>query len=312
MPLRSHTAADPVVVLGSINIDLILELDALPAGGETVVGRRALLRPGGKGANQAVAAALAGASVRLVGRVGDDEHARTVLSAAESCGVDVSAVQEVPGESTGVAMVMVTGDGENAIVVSPGANAALRPEDVEELRDLLPPRATLLLQMEVPLDVVVRACRVGAEAGATVVVNLAPAAPLPEEVLGLVDVLVVNRSEAGQLAGRTVADVASATLVATELREMGPRSVVVTLGSEGAVLADQDGSCHVPAQEVDVLDTTGAGDAFVGALAAWMGTHGLRGAVEGATRVAAKAVRVRGARMSADDRVGALRPGGAR
>ncbi len=295
-----RTGRGGLLVLGSVNLDLVIRLDGLPAGGETVLGADAVQRPGGKGANQAVAAALAGVQVAMAGSVGDDEHGATVRAALTAAGVDTTHLRTAPGRSTGLAVVLVNRAGENAIVVSPGANHDLGPGDVDELREVIGRSSLLLMQLELPVEVVARACALAAEVGTPVVVNLAPATAVPDELLSRLQVLVVNRSEAEQLVGAELPDLAALHRAATELRARGPAAVVVTAGSDGSVLADGHGSSHLPAHRVDVVDTTGAGDAFVGVLAARV-TQGrsLSDALVDATRAAAAAVQVDGAQLTA-------------
>ena len=288
-----------LLVLGSVNVDLVLPVAHIPTEGETVLGGDAVFTPGGKGGNQAVAAALAGAEVSLAGRVGEDAHAEDVRRSLRTAGVDVTHLQTVPGSTTGLAVVLVARDGENAIAVASGANHRLGPDDVERLRRRIGQARLMLLQMELPADVVVRACRVAAEVGTPVVLNLAPPARLPPEVLEGLAVLVVNRSEAGYLMGRHLSGADDLRRAAVSLQAGGPRTVVVTAGAEGAFVAHDGAVSRVPAQRVDVVDTSGAGDAFVGVLAARL-TQGveLTRALVDASGAAAAAVRVHGARLT--------------
>jgi ribokinase len=289
-----------LLVLGSVNLDLVMRLDSLPTAGQTVLGDDAVLRPGGKGANQAVAAALAGADVSMAGRVGDDESASTVRAALATAGVDIEHLRTTSGRGTGQAVVLVTRDGENAIVVSPGANHAIQPDDVEDLRDLVGRSVMVLMQLELPVDVVARAAEIAAEVDTPVVLNLAPASDVPEELLAQLAILVVNRSEAEHLVGEPLPDVDALHRAATRLRSRGPKAVIITAGGDGAVLADEHGSSHLAARRVDVVDTSGAGDAFVGVLAARV-TQGrsLAEALADATVAAAAAVQVDGAQLTA-------------
>jgi ribokinase len=292
-----------VLVVGSANMDLLMRVAALPGAGETVLGADAVWRPGGKGANQAVAAALAGGRVRMVGRVGADEQGEAMRDALAAAGVDTALVRTDPRAETGMAVVLVARDGENAIVVSPGANHALTPADVREAAGQLGSSDVLLVQMEVRHDVVVDAVSAaaggGGRGGARAVLNLAPAAELADEALQRVDLLVVNRSEAEFLLGRALPDAADRAQGAAELRDLGPRAVVLTAGSDGAVVADAAGVRVVPALEVEVVDTAGAGDAFVGVLCAALATGAtLDDAVAAGTRAGAVAVRSLGAQLS--------------
>lgn len=266
-----------VVVLGSINVDLVTEVDRHPRPGETVLGNALVQYAGGKGANQAVAAAAAGADVAMIGCVGDDAGGRAYLERLQRLGIDVSAVRTVPGAS-GHALVAVADSGENAIIVSPGANELLDEREVAALADL-GAADVLLLQLEVPHRVVCTAARRAASAGARVVLNLAPYAGLPADVVALADPVVANELEAAALAeSGTVAS-----------------SVLVTFGANGV---SWDGRTW-PAQVIDpgdVVDTTGAGDAFCGALAAaFAGGAGQDEAVAQALAAGAEAVCRRGA-----------------
>jgi ribokinase len=249
-----------IVVVGSCNVDFVVPVEALPGPGETVLGRDHLRAPGGKGANQAVAAARLGSPVTFVGCVGDDELARTIRGALSESGVDLTWLHEVPDTPSGIALITVADGGENTIAVSPGANARLGPSHLDT--GLLSSSDVLLAQLEVPLDAVTAAVEA---AGGTVLLNPAPARPLPAELLARVDVLIPNRSELGVLAGApepTTIDEAAA--MAKSLT--GPSAVVVTLGADGALVVADDVE-HVPAVPVDAVDATGAGDAFCGALA---------------------------------------------
>lgn len=256
-----------MVVVGSVNTDLVLALERLPGAGETVGDAELEVHPGGKGANQAAAAALCGAETLLVARVGDDaagEERRRVLAAA---GVDVRHVRAAPALASGTAVVLRRADGENAIVVAPGANAALGPAAVEEAAADLQRAAVVVAQLEVPLAAVARAVSLAGER-ALVLLNAAPAQPLPEELWRRIDVLVVNEHEAALLADTVVGDPDSAATAGQVLEAKGTAAVIVTLGGAGAVVVDPTGVHHEAAPPVHVVDTTGAGDAFVGALAA--------------------------------------------
>ncbi|HSJ49839.1 MAG TPA: ribokinase [Actinomycetota bacterium] len=284
---------DPaVVVVGSLNVDLVVRVGRHPHPGETVLGGDVARYAGGKGANQAVAAARLGQPVAMVGRVGDDDAGATLVRALEADGVEASTVAVTSGVPTGTALIVVDVGGENTIVVSPGANARVTADDVRASAERLEAAAVVLLQLEIPMETVEEAARL---AGGTLVLNPAPAAALDAELLRRVDVLVPNRSELAALTGRPVAsDVAAA---ASSLR--GPAAVVVTLGSEGAVVASGDRSVVVPAPPVEVVDTTAAGDAFCGGLAdAIVRGADVVEAARWAVRVAAAAVARPGAQSS--------------
>jgi ribokinase len=250
-----------IVVFGSLNMDLMVRVARAPRGGETLQGRSFFTNPGGKGANQAVACARQGARVAMVGCVGEDDFGKTLRNALAQDGIDVDNVRTVEG-STGVAVVMVDDEGENRITIVPGANDKVKA-DAASLAGKY-----LLLQCEVPMPEVVQAARIMRGQGATVVMNPAPVCQLPEELWSLVDILVLNEIEAAELSGLGVSDPASAAAAATSLRRRGPSTAIVTLGARGVLVADEAGCRHFPAQAVQVVDTTAAGDTFIGAMCA--------------------------------------------
>ena len=256
-----------VFVLGSINQDLVLKVERRPEPGETVTDAELSTGSGGKGANQAAAAALLGASVSFLGRVGDDEFGEPLVRALEEKGIDTSLIERASGYQTGAAFITVTPDGENAITVAPGANRAITPEDVDAAAESIRGARVLVAQMEVPKEVVGRAAEVAASGDTRVVLNLAPTFEVPRELLERLDPLVVNEHEAAFLLGSRVEGVNGALSAAPELLSLGPGSAVITLGAAGAVIADSSSATHIPAPGVEVVDTTGAGAAFVGALA---------------------------------------------
>jgi ribokinase len=294
----SGPPADPpgpaVAVVGSLNMDLVIRVPELPGPGETVPGGDLFRNPGGKGANQAVAAARLGRRVAMVGCVGDDDAGRALLASLEANGVDRSRVRVVDGVPSGTALITVSEDGENQIVVSPGANARLTEGDVAAAEAALRAARVTLVQLEVPLEAVAAAART---AGGRVVLNPAPVRDLPDELLGLLDVLVPNRVELAQLAGGPVPQtVDEAVRLAGRLPA---RAVVVTLGADGALVVEDGQAGHVPAVPVRPVDTTAAGDAFCAGLAdALAGGAGLRDAARRAVRVAAAACLRQGAQAS--------------
>jgi ribokinase len=259
--------ARAVVVVGSVNADYVLRVARRPEPGETVADALLEVYPGGKGANQALAAARAGATVELVARVGDDPIGRSRVADLLAGRVGTAWVRPTPGERTGMAFITVTPDGQNAITVARGANACLLPSDVEDAADLLGEAAVLVVQLEVPLETVVRAVELAGPATA-VVINCAPWRQLPEYLLKRTDLLVANENEGAALSGCLLPDPAGARRAASAIRSLGPRAVVITLGPAGAVLVAEDLDLVMPAPEAAVVDTTGAGDAFVGALSA--------------------------------------------
>jgi ribokinase len=283
-----------IVVVGSLNLDLVVRVARLPGPGETVAGGDVFRNPGGKGANQAVAAARLGRRVAMVGRVGDDDAGRDLLGSLEADEVDTSQVKVMAGVPSGTALITVSEDGENQIVVSPGANARLTPDDVAAAGTALAAAAVTLLQLEVPLETVAAAARAAA---GTVVLNPAPVQALPEALLGEVDVLVPNRVELGQLAGGSAPETVEEALAMAG--RLAARAVVVTLGADGALVVEGGQASHVPAVPVRAVDTTAAGDAFCGGLAdALAAGVTLQDAARRAVRVAAAACLRPGAQAS--------------
>ncbi|WP_054925679.1 ribokinase [Pseudomonas sp. NBRC 111142] len=258
-----------VVVVGSLNMDLVARAERLPRGGETLAGDSFFTVPGGKGANQAVAAARLGASVAMVGNVGDDAYGQQLRQALESESIDCQAVGVCAGVSSGVALIVVDAASQNAIVIIPGGNGLLTPESVQRFDALLQNAGVIICQLEVPPATVAWTLARGRELGKTVILNPAPATgPLPREWFAHIDYLIPNESEAEALTGLPVNDIDSARQAAERLREWGAGKVIVTLGAEGALFVSEHGSRHFPATKVKPLDTTAAGDTFVGGFAA--------------------------------------------
>ncbi|MFD4997574.1 ribokinase [Streptomyces buecherae] len=292
------TEGHDLVVVGSANADLVIGVRRRPAAGETVLGSDLATYPGGKGGNQAVAAARLGAHTALLARVGDDAHGRLLLDTQRAAGVDTRPVL-VGGAPTGVALITVDPSGDNSIVVSPGANARLTPADIEAAAPLLVAARVVSLQLEIPLETVAAAVRaVGPDT--RVVLNPSPPAPLPPDVLAACDPLVVNEHEARSLLDGDPAGAGDDPAAwAAALLGRGSRSVVITLGPAGALAADRRGQTRVPGVPVEAVDTTGAGDAFTGALAWRLGAgDDLATAVRYAVRVGAAAVTRPGAQRS--------------
>ncbi|MEU6008040.1 ribokinase [Streptomyces sp. NPDC047453] len=285
-----------LLVVGSANADLVIGVERRPAAGETVLGSDLSVHPGGKGANQAAAAARLGARTALLARVGDDAHGRLLLDAQRAAGVDPAGVL-VGGAPTGVALITVDPSGDNSIVVSPGANGRLTPEDVRAAGALLRASRVVSAQLEIPLETVVEAVR-NLAPGSRFVLNPSPPRPLLQELLKACDPLIVNEHEAKVILGGAEAGDTPESW-ARDLLALGPRSVVVTLGGEGALVASADRVARVPSVKVDAVDTTGAGDAFTAALAWRLGAGAsLEEAAAYAARVGAVAVTRRGAQES--------------
>lgn len=289
-----------IVVIGSANADLVLNVEARPEPGETVLGSDLVTSPGGKGANQAVAAGLLGAAVSFVGAVGQDADGTMLLDSLRQAGVDITHVLRAE-VSSGHAIIVVTPDGENTIIVSSGANRLVDEEHLTRAAEQLGQASVVVVQLEIPMPAVERSAVLAREAGARFILNAAPAAALPQPVLEAADPLVVNESEAAMLLqGSESQAVAKPEAVCAALLARGARSLVLTLGAHGAWYQEAGGEIgHVPAHDVPTIDTTGAGDAFVGALATSLAQHpSLAAAVEYATSVAAHAVTRPGAQPS--------------
>jgi ribokinase len=292
----------PIIVVGSANQDYIVGVPRPPAAGETVLAKTLLKQPGGKGANQAVAAARLRGDVSFIASIGDDAEGAFLLRELRSEGIDTTNVEMINLGMTGLALISVHDNGENSITVVPGSNHFLTAERVEATVTRLTRdagRATVVVQGEVLPAIVETTLRAADEAGGRAVLNLAPYMPLPEDVLALCDPLVVNESEASALVGWEVRDAASARRAAEQILDP-VRSVVITVGAEGAYWADGASSGHVPAPLVpEVVDTAGAGDAFVGALAVVLAAgRPLSEAVAVGVRAGSFAVRSPGAQSS--------------
>lgn len=253
-----------IIVIGSLNADLVVKSPRFPQPGETISGEDLQTIPGGKGANQAVAAARQGVDVAMLGRVGSDSFASFLLDNLKSNHVDTSQVMKTDS-ATGTAIIVVDANGQNSIVLSPGANGMVTPADVDSASFLN--SKLLLLQLEIPTPTVLRAAQKAREHGLTVILNPAPAKPLPAELLAHVDILIPNESELSLLTGLPVDNVSSAETAAKEILKRGVKTVIVTLGSKGALLVTEEQVTQVTSYQVDVVDTTAAGDAFIGGFA---------------------------------------------
>ncbi len=252
-----------ILVIGSLNADLAVRVPRFPGPGETISGTDLETIPGGKGANQAVAAAKLGAAVAMLGRVGDDQLGQMLLDNLGKFGVESSAVRKTDS-ATGDAIIIVDQKGQNSIILSPGANGKVTPADVESA----PPAKILLLQLEIPFETVLYAAKWGKAHGMTVILNPAPARELPDELIAGVDMLVPNESELSLLTGKPVFDRASAQIAIAALMARGAKQVILTMGEKGALAQTSvENGYFVPAHQVTVVDTTAAGDAFIGGLA---------------------------------------------
>jgi len=260
-----------IVVVGSLNMDLVVRSPRIPQPGETLLGRGFVTLPGGKGANQAVAAARLGGEVTMIGRLGADGFAASLRESLAADGVDHSRVLATPEVATGVALITVDDNGRNTIVVASGANWLVTPADVEKAEAAIIAADVLLLQLELPLETVIQAAQIARANQVRVILNPAPARPLPPELLALVDILIPNETETALLTGLPVENDAQAQDAAARLLELGVGAVILTLGSRGALLTTAEDSRLSPAFPVQPVDTTAAGDAFVGGLAVALG-----------------------------------------
>jgi ribokinase len=298
----NHRMKTPrIVVVGSINTDMVVKGARLPSPGATVTGGRFMMAGGGKGANQAVAAARLGAQVTLVGKVGADLFGDQARLAIQKEGIATDWIFRDPHHSTGVALILVDESGENLISVASGANHALMPADIEQAADCLRAADIVLLQLEVPFETVLHSAKLASEAGATVILDPAPApdAPLDAALLRCVAYVKPNESEAERLTGIAVRDEQSARKAADKLLQAGARNVIITLGASGALWANARESSFEPAHAVEAIDSTAAGDAFSGGLACALARGvSLAEAVRQANLVAALCVTRLGAQPS--------------
>ncbi len=291
-----------IVVVGSSNADMVVKSERIPAPGETVVGGTFAMVPGGKGANQAVAAARAGGDVVFIARVGNDVFGASAVEGYEREGIDVSWIRRDEKLATGVALILVDAQGENLISVASGANFALSPADVDAAADVIRSAQGVVVQLETPLETVLRVAEIAAEAGVPLLLDPAPAPsePLPAELLKNVAVIKPNESEATRLTGIEVVDDATARAAAEKLLELGVSTAIVTLGASGSFVATSDGVREkVPALRVDAVDATAAGDSYSGALAVALAEgQALTDAVAFASKAASLSVQKFGAQPS--------------
>ena len=260
-----------IVVVGSVNTDMVVKGPRLPAPGETVIGGAFVMVPGGKGANQAVAAARLGSEVTLIAKVGQDLLGDQAVENYRREGINTDQVFRDTGAHTGVALILVDDRGENLISVASGANAALTPADIDGAADCIAGADLLMLQLEIPLETVCRAAQIAATAGVRVILDPAPAAPLPRKLLRHATFLTPNEHEAESLTGVAVHDEKSARAAAQRLLEAGAHNVIITLGAKEALLASKQSVMLIAGQAVNAVDSTAAGDAFNGGLAAALG-----------------------------------------
>jgi len=260
-----------IVVVGSANIDLVTYTDQFPRPGETIFGQKFDLGFGGKGANQAVAAKLCGAEVFMIARVGSDLFGPATIKNFQDLGIDATHVRQVQGVSSGVAPIFVDSAGQNRILVVKGANDALMPADVDAATDVLKSADCIVLQFEIPLETVYYTVQFARRNKIRCLLNPAPAQPIDVKAIAELDYFVPNESEAETITGNPVRTVDDAKQCAQKFLDAGVRGVIVTLGANGALLAAKEAMEHVPAFKVKTLDSTGAGDAFIGSFATFLG-----------------------------------------
>jgi ribokinase len=293
-----------IVVVGSSNMDLVVKSPRIPAKGETILGGDFIMTPGGKGANQAVAVAKLGAEVYFVAKLGDDIFGRQSLSNFQKVGIHTDYVEQTKQAPSGVALITVDDAGDNVIVVAPGANLKLSPEDVKKVQPVIASSGAVAAQLEVPLETVEFAVRLANDASVPFILDPAPAQKLSDEFLRMVDVLTPNETEAGILTGMNVTDEDSALAAAKELLQRGVKAVILTMGAKGYLLATKGAAEFVPSVKVDAVDATAAGDAFTGSLAVGLAQgKTLKDAALFANHVAALSVTKMGAQSSMPDAV---------
>ncbi len=254
-----------IVVLGSSNTDMTIKGERLPKPGETVLGGEFVMGPGGKGANQAVAAKRLGGEVCFICKLGRDIFGDNAISGYEREGIDTSHILR-SDKASGTALILVDAGAENCIAVAPGANGDLSPADVDSVADVIKEVEYLILQLEIPVESVLRAAKIAHENGVYVILNPAPACALPKELFRYVSLVIPNQTEISLLTGVEIKDEPSLDEAIVKIKEMGVKDVIVTLGSKGSIVASDGEKVFVPSQKVKAVDTTAAGDTFCGAL----------------------------------------------
>ena len=256
-----------VVVIGSSNMDMVVRCSELPIPGQTILGDGFQMNPGGKGANQAVACAKLGAKTQLVARLGKGVFAEESCRSFTEVGLQTDCIARDQDHQSGVALIFVDSMGENQIVVSPGANSYLSPSDIEAARPIIESAKVMILQLEIPMESVLYAVELARATDTIVILNPAPARPLPDELVGRTDVMIANETEVLVLTGATDVDTTSAAQACRPLLGRGVGNVITTLGKYGAVVTNGQGATKVPGFIVKAIDTTSAGDTFTGAVA---------------------------------------------
>lgn len=288
-----------IVVIGSCNTDMVISMDHLPLPGETLIGGEFFMNSGGKGANQAVAAARLGGNVSFIAKVGNDPFGKRALEQYRAEGIDVKHILTDPEQPSGVALIMVDAQGENSIAVASGANAHLTTKDIDNAKEILSRADIVLMQLETPITTVEHAANVAKRSGAKVILNPAPAQPLPESLLQNLYILIANETEAEFISGTQITDMDSVARAADILCDKGIEKVVITLGSRGAFVKERGNYHQIPGLKVKAVDATAAGDTFCGALCVALAEgKNLTEAVTFANRCAAVTVTRMGAQSS--------------
>ncbi len=288
-----------IVVIGSCNTDMVISMDHLPLPGETLIGGEFFMNSGGKGANQAVAAARLGGNVSFIAKVGNDPFGKRALEQYRAEGIDVKHILTDPEQPSGVALIMVDAQGENSIAVASGANAHLTTKDLDNAKEILSRADIVLMQLETPITTVEHAANVAKRSGAKVILNPAPAQPLPESLLQNLYILIANETEAEFISGTQITDMDSVARAADILCDKGVEKVVITLGSRGAFVKERGNYHQIPGLKVKAVDATAAGDTFCGALCVALAEgKNLTEAVTFANRCAAVTVTRMGAQSS--------------
>lgn len=291
--------ASKIIVTGSMNMDMVVKTSHIPKPGETVLGGTFFMNPGGKGANQAVAVARMGGEVVFIGKIGDDVFGRQSSQLFEEENVDIGGIISDENTSSGIALITVDSEGENSIVVAPGANANLSPEDVRKAISKYEDYKILLIQLEIPIETVAFTMQTGKDLGMKVILNPAPANIFIQEHFHLIDIITPNEHEAEMLSGIPIHNLDDARLAASKLQEMGVKDVIITLGKQGAAVLENGEFYHVETPIVETVDTTAAGDVFNGALTVALAEgKNLKEATQFACKAASIAVTRLGAQSS--------------
>ena len=289
-----------ITIIGSSNTDLIMQVDKTPGPGETIIGKKFSVTPGGKGANQAVAAARSGGDVSFIGCIGKDVFGNLAIEKLDKDNIDTSSIYRESDAPSGMALVYVDADGENSISIAPGSNFELSPKNIDESLGTLSNTKIILTQLEIPIETVEHAAQLAQERGITFILDPAPAASLSDNLMGNVDIITPNETEAEKLTGIALTNETNIRSACEKLHKQGVGTIIITLGSRGAFLSNSDYCLLIPTYKVDPIDTTGAGDIFNGALARAMSEYeDIREAIKFANAAAAISVTKLGAQASA-------------